>query len=311
VSGPRSNQTIAVVVHWKDAEDTLGCVASLEGESDLSVIVVDNGSHEPVGELLARRAPDVECLRSPQNLGYAGGANLGIRRALARGADTVLLLNNDARVQPGAMVAARAILQAGDVAVVGPKVLAREDPRRLWLAWGRITWRQSLVALCGADAPDGPEWNAQREVEWIAGCAMWLRATALARVGLLDETFFAYHEEVDWCTRARRAGLRVVYCPRAVVTHTGRGTAGGENSVRIRTYFAARNTILFARKHAGAAQWLKLAAFLGVSLPLQMLWHLPQGDAGRVWLKVRGIRDALTDRPLPLEELGLRAGRAS
>jgi GT2 family glycosyltransferase len=189
---------------------------------------------------------------------------------------------------------------------VGPKVLTREDPRRLWLAWGRITWRQSLVALCGADAPDGPEWDAQRDVEWIAGCAMWLSAAALARVGLLDETFFAYHEEVDWCTRARRAGLRVVYCPRAVVTHTGRGTAGGEGAVRIRTYFAARNTILFARKHAGAAQWLKLAGFLGVSLPLQLLWHLPRGDAGRVFLKLRGIRDALGHRPLPLEELGLR-----
>ena len=56
---------------------------------------------------------------------------------------------------------------------------------------------------------------------------------------------------------------------------------------------------------------MKLAGFLGVSLPLQLLWHLPRGDAGRVWLKVRGIRDALTDRPLPLEELGLRAGSAS
>jgi len=306
VSAATTSRTIAVIVHWRDVEDTLGCVDSLGGQPDLSVVGVDDGSHEPVGELLARRAPGVECLRTPENLGYAGGANLGIRRALERGADTVLLLNNDARVQPGAMAAARDVLHGGDVAVVGPKVLTREDPRRLWLAWGRITWRQSLVALCGADAPDGPEWDAQRDVEWIAGCAMWLSAAALARVGLLDETFFAYHEEVDWCTRARRAGLRVVYCPRAVVTHTGRGTAGGEGAVRIRTYFAARNTILFARKHAGAAQWLKLAGFLAVSLPLQLLWYLPRGDAGRVWLKVRGIRDALAHRPLPLEELGLR-----
>jgi len=297
----------AVVVHWQDPEDTLGCVASLADEPGVSIVVVDNGSHEPVGDLLARRAPLVECLRSEENLGYAGGANLGIRHALAQGAEIVLLLNNDARVRPGATAAARAVLDTDPaIAAVGPKVLAREDPRRLWLAWGRVTWRQSLVALCGADALDGPEWNAQRDVEWIAGCAMWLRATALARVGVLDEAFFAYHEEVDWCTRARHAGLRVVYCPRAVVTHTGRGTAGGERSVRIRTYFAARNTILFARKHAGLAQWAKLASFLGVSLPLQLLWHLPRGDAGRVWLKVRGIRDAFTHGALPLEELGLR-----
>jgi len=302
-----SGSVVAVVVHWQDAQDTVGCVESLAGETGLSLVVVDNGSHEPVADLLARRAPRVECLRSPENLGYAGGANLGIRHALARRADTVLLLNNDVRVRPGAMAAARAVLEADPrVAAVGPKVLAREDPRRLWLAWGRVTWRQSLVALCGADALDGPAWGTQRDVEWIAGCAMWLRAGALARVGLLDEAFFAYHEEVDWCTRARRAGLRVVYCPEAVVSHTGRGTSGGERSVRIRTYFAARNTILFARKHASAAEWLKLASFLGVSLPLQLLWHLPRGDAGRVWLKVRGVRDALTRRALPLDELGLR-----
>jgi GT2 family glycosyltransferase len=297
---------VAVVVHWQDPEDTLGCVRSLEAEPDVPVVVVDNGSHEPVGDLLAARAPHVTCLRNPRNLGYAGGANLGIRAALARGAGTILLLNNDVRIRAGATAAALGVL-AGDprVAVVGPKVLTREDPQRLWLAFGRVTWRQSLVALCGADAPDGPSWSVQRDVDWVAGCAMWFRASVLERIGLLDETFFAYHEEVDWCTRARRQGWRVVYCPDAVVTHTGRGTAGGTRAVRIRKYFGARNTILFARKHASPREWATLALFLGTSLPLQLVWHLPRGDAGDVWLKVRGVADAIAGRPPPLGELGL------
>jgi len=303
VSGP----VVAVVVHWQDPLDTLGCVESLLGEPGVEVVVVDNGSPEPVADLLARRAPGVACLRSPENRGYAGGANLGIRAALARGARTVLLLNNDARVRPGATAAACRVLDADPrVAVVGPKVLTREDPGTLWLAWGRVTWRQSLVELCGADVPDGPEWSTERDVDWIAGCAMWMPATALTHIGLLDETFFAYHEEVDWCTRARRRGLRVVYCPDAVVTHTGRGTVGGTRSVRIRKYFGARNTILFARKHAGTREWAKLALFLGALLPLQLLWHLPRGDAGEVWLKLRGVADALANRPPPFAELGLR-----
>jgi GT2 family glycosyltransferase len=301
-----SAPVVAVVVHWQDPLDTLGCVESLGGEPGVAVIVVDNGSRAPVGDLLARRAPGVVCLRSPENRGYAGGANLGIETALARGAETVLLLNNDVRLRAGATAAARRVL-AGDprVAVVGPKVLTREDPGRLWLAWGRVTWRQSLVALCGAEAPDGPAWSVERDVDWVAGCAMWLRATALRDVGPFDEAFFAYHEEVDWCTRAHRMGGRVVYCPDAVVTHTGRGTAGGARAVRIRKYFGARNTILFARKHAGPREWAKLALFLGTSLPLQLLWHLPRGDAGDVWLKVRGVADGLLRRPPPLGELGL------
>ncbi len=294
----------AVVVHWQHLDDTRGCVESLAAEPGVDVVVVDNGSRQPVGDALAARAT---CLRSPENLGYAGGANLGIRAALARGADVVLLLNDDVRVRPGATVAALEILAADErVAAVGPKVLAREDPSRLWLAWGDLTYRQSLVALRGSGEPDGPRFAHPHPVDWIAGCAMWLRRDALEAVGLLDEAFFAYHEEVDWCTRARRGGWCVVYCPAAVVTHTGRGAAGGPASTRIRKYFAARNTILFARKHATAAQRVKLACFLAATLPLQLLYQWPRGRADEVWLKVRGIRDALGGRRPPFEALGLR-----
>jgi hypothetical protein len=295
----------AVVVHWQDAEETLGCVESLAAEPGVDVLVVDNGSHTPIGEALAARG--VACLRSAENRGYAGGANLGLRRALDAGADVVLLLNNDARVRPGATAAALAVLAADPrIAVVGPKVLAREDPSRLWLAWGEVTYRQSLVALCGAGAEDGPAFARERDVDWVAGCAMWFRREALAAVGLLDEAFFAYHEEVDWCARAREAGWRVVYGPRAVVTHTGRGSHGSPASIRIRKYFAARNAILFARRHATRAQAVKLACFLAVTLPLELLWHWPRGRAGESWLKVRGVRDALGGRRPPFEALGLR-----
>jgi GT2 family glycosyltransferase len=297
------SRVAAVVVHWRDAEDTRGCLESLAAEPGLDVIVVDNGSRPPLGALPAAAVR----LRSEENLGYAGGANLGIAAALRRGAETVLLLNNDVRVRPGATAAAVGVLASdARVAVVGPKVLAREDPGRLWLAWGRVTYRQSLVALCGAGQPDGPAFARERDVDWVAGCAMWLRADALRTIGPFDETFFAYHEEVDWCTRARIAGWRVVYCPAAVVTHTGRGTAGGPAAVRIRKYFAARNTILFAQKHASPAARLKLGLFLATSLPLQLAWHWPRGTAGDVWLKIRGVRDALLRRRPPFEMLGLR-----
>jgi GT2 family glycosyltransferase len=299
-------RTIAVVVHWQDPDDTLGCVASCAGECD-AVIVVDNGSREPVGPRLAAAAPDAVHVRTPENLGYAGGANVGIREALARGADVVLLLNNDVRLRPGATVAARRVLDAdARVGVVGAKVLAREDPSRLWLAWGDVTWRQSLVALHGADAPDGPAWNVQRDVDWVGGCTMWLRARALADVGLFDEAFFAYHEEVEWCVRAARGGWRVVYVPEAVATHTGRGSAGGDRSVRIRKYFAARNTILFARRHGSPGQRVRLAAWLAATLPLQLAWNALRGRFGDTWLKVLGLRDGLAGRRPPFERLGLK-----
>src|SRR5207249_2200446 len=133
--------------------------------------------------------------------------------------------------------------------------------------------------------------NASREpvADVFAGCAMWIRREALAAVGLLDETFFAYHEEVDWCARARAAGWRVVYRPAAVVTHTGRGGAGSAAQIRIRKYFAARNAILYARRHGNLAERAKLAAFLAATLPLELVHHWTHGTADEVWLKMRGM----------------------
>ncbi len=106
--------------------------------------------------------------------------------------------------------------------------------------------------------------------------------------------------------RAQRAGWRVRYVPEIVVTHGGRGTSGDRRAVRVRKYFTARNTILYARKHATRAERAKLGCFLVASLPLQLLWHWPRGRADEVWIKVRGIRDALAGRRPPFEVLGLR-----
>ena len=298
--------TAAVIVHWRDPNETLGCLAAMRDVPDLRPIVVDNGGTPPIASRVTAVRPDAQVVRNERNLGYAGGANTGIRAALASSADLVLLLNDDVRVEPPAFAAARAVLD-GDprIAVVGPKVRLRDDPRRLWLAWGDVTYGQSLVALHGADALDGPAWSIQRDVDWIGGCAMWMRAAALRACGLFDEEFFAYHEEVDWCTRVRHAGWRVVYAPSVTVRHGGRGSGGNPASVRIRKYFTARNSILFARKHASLRERCKLGASLGVSLPLQALWHLPRGGAGDVLLKLRGVRDGLTGRRPPFTALGL------
>jgi GT2 family glycosyltransferase len=300
-------RTVAVVVHWRDLDETLGCVRSLAAEPGVDVIVVDNGSGDDAARRLAAEGPDVRCLTSPENRGYAGGGNLGIRAALETGASVVLLINNDARIVPGAMAAAaRALADDPSIAVVGAKILRRDDPSRLWLAWGDLTYRQSLVALHGADVPDGPEWSRRRDVDWVSGCAMWFARAALEVVGLLDEDFFAYQEEVEWCLRARRLGWRVVYAPEAQVIHAGQGTSPDPRAIRIRKYFAARNAVLLARRHATFAEGAKLAAFLGLSLPAELCWHALRGRAGEVGWKVAGVRDGLLGRRPPFEALGLR-----
>jgi GT2 family glycosyltransferase len=300
------SRTAAVIVHWRDADETLGCLEGVAAAADVDAIVVDNGGNPPIAPRVAAQCPSARVVRNERNLGYAGGANAGIRSALAAGAEVVLLLNDDVRLGPEAFVAAERALAADPrIAVVGPKVLLRDDPTSLWLAWGDLTYRSSLVALHGAGVPDGPQWSVERDVDWIGGCAMWMRAAALEAIGLFDEDFFAYHEEVDWCARARAAGWRVVYAPSVVVRHGGRGSGPSPSSVRVRKYFTARNTVLFARKHATPWQRFKLGCALASSLPLQALWHLPRGGLGDVLLKVQGLRDGVRGRRPPFADLGL------
>ena len=125
-------------------------------------------------------------------------------------------------------------------------------------------------------------------------------------VGGLDERFFAYHEDVDWCVTARARGFRILFAPDARVTHRGEGSLADRGAANPARYLSARNSVLFARKHAGPLEWLRLVLSVGASLPLEGLRARRRGEGGVVRLLWRGYRDGLFRRDLPLQELGLR-----
>jgi hypothetical protein len=296
------------VLHFGAKADTLACLASVAASRTPPawLFVLDNGTGSLGAGEVAAAAPGASLLRVPENLGFAGGHNLVVRRALDAGATHVLLLNNDAVVDPGCLDALVRAASAPRVAAVGAKVLATDRPSHLWLAWGRVTWRAALVERVGRGAPDGPPFDRQREVEWVPGCAMLLARDAIDAVGLLDEAFFAYHEDVDWCVSARARGFRIVFAPDARVTHRGEGSLADRGPANPARYLSARNTVLFARKHAGPLEWLRLALAVGVSLPLHAVRAGRRGEGAVTRLLWRGYRDGLLRRDLPLRELGLR-----
>jgi GT2 family glycosyltransferase len=270
------------------------------------IVVVDNGTGTLDAPAVAGAAPGAELVRAPHNLGFAGGHNLVMRRALADGATHVFLLNNDARLEPDCLDALLDVAAGPRVGAVGAKVLEADDPGRLWLAWGRVTWRAALVERVGRGAPDGSPFAVVREVDWVAGCAMLLTREALETVGGFDEDFFAYHEDVDWCVTARERGFRVLFAPAARVVHRGEGSLAARGPANPARYLSARNTVLFARKHGGTLVRLRLAAAIGASLGLDALRGRRRADRAVTALLWRGYRDGLLRRPLPLETLGLR-----
>jgi GT2 family glycosyltransferase len=301
-------RVLIIILNWNGTDDTLACLEGLETADypAFDTLVIDNGSHRSVASAVRESFPAVECIELPVNLGYAGGNNVGLRRALEMKYDFAYVLNNDTVVDAGALRAAVEAARVPGVAAVGGKVLAFDDPSRLWMTYGAIDYRQSLVRLAGWGEPDRGQYDTPRDVEWVPGCALLLSCAALAEVGLFDEQFFAYHEDVDWCTSARERGWRIRYAPDSIVRHRGNRTLEGPTYVSPRKYLSARSTVLFARKHASTAQHVKLWASILFTLPFVFLRRLVTGEARGVWFKVRGWLDGLRNREPPFKALGLR-----
>jgi GT2 family glycosyltransferase len=305
----QSPSVAVIVLNWNGTDDTIECLESLKRVTypRAEIVVVDNGSHPSPRTAIRAAYPTATYLENDRNLGYAGGNNVGIRYALERGHDYVFVLNNDTVVEPDFVTAAVAAAESDSrIAVVGIKVLAFEDPALVWVAYGEVTYRQGLVRLIGYYERDGERFAEQRDVEWVPGTALLLRRQALEQIGLFDEAFFAYHEDVDWCTSAREQSWRVVFAPAARILHKGHRSSGGKGYVTPRQYLAGRNMVRFVRKHARWHEVLRFIAFQLGTLPFQYVRRWWSGEQQGVVLKVRGMLDALRDQPMPLAELGLQ-----
>lgn len=306
---PEEVRAAVVVVHWGSKRNTLACLRSVS-ESTLRpnpLVVVDNGTGTLEAADIASAAPRGILVSLPQNLGFGGGTNIAIRRALAEGANYVLLLNNDALLAPGCLAALVRVARRGTrVAAVGAKVLAMRQPNQLWMAYGQLTYRAALVKLVGQGEIDERQFNEVCEVDFVGGCGMLITREALDEVGFLDNRFFAYHEDVDWCTTARRHGFRVLYAPDAEIAHHGEASLGENGDINAARYLSARNAVLFAQKHATLREWLRLCVTVGGSLPRAYLRGWRNGDTGTVRLLALGYRDGLLGRRVPYRLLGLR-----
>ena len=278
---------IAVVLNWNGGDDTPRALASLAG---IETICVDNGSTDGSDAEVERRFPEVELHRAGANLGFAGGSNVGIRRALERGADWVLLMNNDAVADRG-LAAALERAARPDIGILACKVLF-EDGRTVMYAGASFNARLGYSGRReGYGQPD--RFHESREVGRADGAAMAISRALVERVGDLDERLFAYVEDVDLSLRARAAGFRVVFVPDAVVCHKGSASTGGSASTT-NLYYSTRNTIAVAERHRPLPPGLR-ALRRGVVVASHLAQRHPRrAEAARAVLE--GWRDARAGR---------------
>jgi hypothetical protein len=299
-----------VILNWNGRDDVLRCVASLSrlAYPNYVATVVDNASADGSVDALRRHFPQQRVLVMEKNVGFCGGNNRGIEEALAHGAEYVLLLNNDTEVH-AELVGELVQVASGDsrIGAVGAKNLQLERPQEIWGAYGELTYGKELVRVMGKGEADGPAYRVVRDVDWVIGNGIMMSRAALEAVGGFDEQFFGYHEDVDWCTRARRKAFRIVFNGRAIVFHKGFGAAKGARPVAFPVlYFLGRNGIFFARKHGSV--WQR-SCFTTLFL-IEVLRLFVAGKLGKErresyrWL-LRGFYHGLTGR-LPLREFGLQ-----
>jgi GT2 family glycosyltransferase len=308
-----------VVLNWNRRDDTLACLASL-ARAELGgarVLVVDNGSRDGSVEAIRGRFPEVEVLALPENRGYAGGNNAGIRAALEAGAEGVLLLNNDTEVAPDFLPPLIDALASSPTAAAASSAVHRLDrPELLDVAYCEVQFRRRyVVQLVGVNALTGEGFDRRRHVPVVPGCSVLLRADAIRAVGDFDEAYFAYHEDVDWSLRARRAGYELFYEPYSRVYHRRSGStrpgrrpamppgASHEPALPnaepaawnpVRTYLGARNTVRLVRAHATRREQRAFLVACLRDLPLELL-AVVFGREGRLVLGRWGWGGALRD----------------
>ena len=275
-----------VILNTDRRADTLACLESLGRSSypNQRILVLDNASSDGSVEAIREAYPQVLIISLEANLGYAGNNNVGIQAALDQGADWVLVLNEDTVLEEDCLARMVSFGEANPTAgVLGPLVYHFAESGVIQTAGGGLGRNWDSVHI-GQNEPDRGQYTQPRQVDWISGCAILVRRSAIEQAGMLDERFFYYWEETEWCLRLRRAGWLAWNVPQAKLWHKGvqRDYSPGPSV----TYYSTRNRLLMLSKHH-APPGVRLRVWF------EYLRRLASWSLRPKWREIRPHRDAL------------------
>jgi len=264
-----------ILVNWNNFKDTAECLESLKQTSypNLEVVVVDNGSEGDDPRLIRERFGDhVYVIENDKNYGFAEGCNVGMKDALARGADYVVLLNNDTIVAPDFLEKLISVFESDQaIGIAGGKIYCYEAPGVVWSAGGSINYWTGRTPIRGRGEVDHGQYEEIQAVDWICGCFMLISSKVLQTVGMLDNRFFFSWEDVDLCVRAARRGFKVLFVPQSKIWHKGFAPGKEKRLMGLPVYYAVRGHFIFVEKHFTKLQRLSSTLYFIISLP-KVMW---------------------------------------
>lgn len=243
-----------IILNWNGWSDTMECLTSLNrlDYANFEIILIDNGSRERPPLVNAQFLKlSIHQIFNEQNLGFAAGNNQGIGLALERGAEYVLFLNNDTTVEPDFLKKLVAAAEADEkFGILGPVMHYYDQPEEIWFAGGRLNKFKTRGSHYFALPPE-----KLKKVDYITGCCLLISREVIEKIGLLNENYFLYYEDADWCQRARQAGYFCGLVKEAKIYHKQSRSAGEFSYPYI--YYHSRNGLIFAARYG-----LKPAVYL-------------------------------------------------
>jgi GT2 family glycosyltransferase len=245
-----------IILNWNGKEDTIECLESLKKITypNYEIIVVDNGSTDGSTEFLERTYPDINIIKNEKNLGYAEGNNVGIRDAIKRGTNYLLILNNDTAVDPSFLDKLIGVIESNPkIGVIGPKICYYSEPWLIQSNGEKINFWTGNTRSTGWRLRDSSIDRNLNFVDFVYGACLLVKADLAERVGLFDSRFFIYSEEMDFCMKIRQTGYKIVCIPDAKIFH--KDQVSSSKVSYLAKYYQTRNRIIFMKRWAKYYQY--------------------------------------------------------
>jgi len=274
--------------HAPVTEALLQSLLEINVYQQIEVIVVDNGSNPDPVPAWKARYPGVSFIRSERNTGFAGGNNLGIRQAKG---DYLFLVNNDTEVTASLIsLLAETLDRHPSVGAVSPKIHYYDHPGMLQYAgYTPVNYYTGRNRCIGQFEQDHGQYDDRSGATAYAhGAAMMVRREAVEKAGLMDENYFLYYEELDWCARIRQAGYEIWVNMQALILHKESVSVGKKTALK--EYFMNRNRILFVRKHAPAFVFTVFCCYFMLAVvPRNVLLYIRERQWGFIPVLLKAI----------------------
>jgi GT2 family glycosyltransferase len=310
-----------IILNWNGKDETLECLESVYqiNYENYEVILVDNGSVDDSVRDFNKRFNQLIIIENKENEGFCKGNNLGISLALERKAEYLLILNNDTLVEPSILKdLISAVRQDPERIIVNPLIAYAYNRQRIHWLGAKIDWGNAW--LCGSrKEKEALSSVSLMETDSVSWCAAFFNAKAIYKTGYLDESFFAYYEDIDWSCRARKNGFKTMVFPKVLVYHKCSQSSGGEFSPTV-YFYLFRNRFIFILKHGGNlrklqfcfnyvtgafkrnAELLKLGKFEEADSVLDGVWS---ALAGAFFDKKEAMPDKIKQLPIALKKIYL------